>query len=100
MKKLTNIIYGVCGVGILWVLASWVDVVLHNTTTFQYASWNLFKILFQEENNMTAVTYIVTPKNKKEQPFEVKTLKDAVTATSNRTTGDYKVKYTRVEEEL
>ena len=49
---------------------------------------------------MTRVTYIVTPKNKKEQPFEVKTLKEAVTATSNRTTGDYKVKYTRVEEDL
>lgn len=47
MKKLTNIIYGVCGVGIVWVLASWADIVLHNTTTFQYSSWNLFKILFQ-----------------------------------------------------
>lgn len=47
---------------------------------------------------MTRVTYIVTPKNKKEQPFEVKTLKDAVTATNNRTTGDYKVKYTKVDE--
>ena len=46
MKKLANIICGVCGIGTLWVLASWVDVVLHNTTTFQYASWNLFKILF------------------------------------------------------
>lgn len=46
MKKLTNIFYGVCGVGILWVLASWADVVLHNTTTFEYATWNLFKILF------------------------------------------------------
>ncbi len=46
MKKLTNIIYGVCGVGIVWVLASWADVILHNTATFQYASWNLFKILF------------------------------------------------------
>lgn len=100
MKKLANIICGVCGIGTLWVLASWVDVVLHNTTTFQYASWNLFKILFQEDNTMTRVTYIVTPKNKKEQPFEVKTLKDAVTATNNRTTGDYKVKYTRIEEEL
>lgn len=49
---------------------------------------------------MTAVTYIVTPKNKKEQPFEVKTLKDAVTATNNRKDGDFKAKYTRVEEEL
>lgn len=49
---------------------------------------------------MTRVTYIVTPKNKKEEPYEVKTLKQAVEATSNRTTGDYKVKYTRVEEDL
>lgn len=49
---------------------------------------------------MTRVTYIVTPKDKKVQPFEVRTLKEAVTATSNRTTGDYKVKYTRVEEKL
>ena len=49
---------------------------------------------------MTKVTYIITPKNKKETPYEVSTLKDAVTATNNRTTGDYKVKYTRIEEEL
>lgn len=97
MKK---IVTAVSALGILWVLASWADVVLHNTTTFEYATWNLFKILFQEDNTMTRVTYIVTPKNKKEQPFEVKTLKEAVTATSNRTTGDYKVKYTRVEEDL
>lgn len=47
---------------------------------------------------MTAVTYIVTPNNKKEKPFEVRTLKEALTATNNRKTGDYKVKYTRVEE--
>ena len=49
---------------------------------------------------MTKVTYIVTPRNKKEAPYEVPTLKEAVTATNNRTTGDYKIKYTRVEEEL
>jgi hypothetical protein len=72
-------------------------------TTQQLSSTHLgtyLKSYSREENNMTRVTYIVTPKNKKEQPFEVKTLKDAVTATNNRTTGDYKVKYTRVEEEL
>ena len=100
MKKVEKVIYSISAIGILWVLASWADVVLHNTTTFEYATWNLFKILFQEDNTMTRVTYIVNPKNKKEQPFEVKTLKDAVTVTSNRTTGDYKVKYTRVEEVL
>ena len=49
---------------------------------------------------MTKVTYIVTPKNKKETPYEVSTLKDAVTATNNRKDGDFKAKYTRVEEEL
>ena len=100
MKKVEKVIYSISAIGILWVLASWADVVLHNTTTFKYATWNLFKILFQEDNTMTRVTYIVNPKNKKEQPFEVKTLKDAVTATNHRKTGDYKVKYTRVEEEL
>lgn len=100
MKKLTNIIYGTCGVGILWVLASWVDVILHNTTTFQYATWNLFKILFQEGKKMTAVTYIVTPNDKKQKPYEVKTLKQAVQDTNNRKTGNFKAKYTKVEEVL
>ena len=45
-KKIENIIYGISALGIMWVLASWVDVVLHNTTTFEYAPWNLFTILF------------------------------------------------------
>lgn len=43
MKK---IVTAVSALGILWVLASWADVILHNTTTFEYATWNLFKILF------------------------------------------------------
>lgn len=49
---------------------------------------------------MTAVTYIVTPKNKKEKPFEVRTLKEALTSTNNRKTGSFKTKYTKVEEKL
>ena len=49
---------------------------------------------------MTRVTYIVTLKSKKGSSFEVSTLKEAIVMTNNRTTGDYKVKYTRVEEEL
>ena len=100
MRKLANIIYGVCGLGILWVLTSWVDVVLHNTSTFEYAAWNLFTILFQEDNTMTRVTYIVIPRNKKEQPFEVKTLKEALVATDYRKKGDFKAKYTRVDDKL
>lgn len=49
---------------------------------------------------MTTVTYIVTPKDKKAQPFEVRTLKEAVAATNNRKTGNYKAKYTRVNEDV
>ena len=49
---------------------------------------------------MTAVTYIVTPNNKKEKPFEVRTLKEALTATNDRKTGNFKAKYTKVEEVL
>lgn len=49
---------------------------------------------------MTAVTYIVTPNNKKEKPFEVRTLKEALTATNDRKTGSFKAKYTKVEEKL
>ena len=42
---------------------------------------------------MTNVTYIVTPRDKKKAPFEVKTLKEAVAETANNK-GTYKVKYT------
>ena len=30
----------------VWLVASWVNVVMHNTTDYCYAWWNLFKILF------------------------------------------------------
>ena len=46
MRTLATAIYWACGLGILWVAASWVDVVLHNTTTFEYAAWNIFNMLF------------------------------------------------------
>ena len=49
---------------------------------------------------MTKVTYIVTLKSQKGSSFEVPTLKEAVIMTNHRKDGDYKVKYTRVEEEL
>lgn len=29
----------------LWLFASWLDVVLHNTTTCTYAFWNVFRII-------------------------------------------------------
>lgn len=30
----------------VWMVASWVNVVLHNTTDCCYAWWNLFTIMF------------------------------------------------------
>ena len=98
MRTLATAVYWACGLGLLWVVASWADVVLHNTTTFEYAAWNIFNMLFQEERKMTIVTYIVTPKNKKEKSYEVPTLKAAVLATNNRTTGDYQAKYIRIKD--
>lgn len=29
-----------------WLIASYLDVILHNTTTCVYQDWNIFKILF------------------------------------------------------
>lgn len=49
---------------------------------------------------MTAVTYIVTLKNKKGSSFEVSTLKEALIMTNNRKDGNFKAKYTKVEEKL
>lgn len=32
---------------VTWIIASWVDVILHNTNDFLYQSWNLFTMLCQ-----------------------------------------------------
>lgn len=45
---------------------------------------------------MTNVTYIVTPRDKKKAPFEVKTLKEAIAETADNK-GTYKIKYTPVK---
>ena len=71
-KKIENIIYGISALGIMWVLASWVDVILHNTTTFQYASWNLFKILFQEGKQHDKSNLHRNPKEQKRTAFRSK----------------------------
>lgn len=50
-EKLFDVIIGAfAGMGIgffVWMIASWVDVILHNTTTFTYANWNLFQLLMK-----------------------------------------------------
>ena len=47
---------------------------------------------------MTRVTYIVIPRGKNTVPYEVTNLREAVEATQNRTTGDFKAKYTKIDE--
>lgn len=41
--KLVYIIGGILGI---WLIASYIDVVAHNLTTYTYQPWNLFEILF------------------------------------------------------
>ena len=44
--KIGYFLTGVVTVPFVWLVASWVNVVMHNTTDYCYAWWNLFKILF------------------------------------------------------
>lgn len=43
--KLMIFLSGASTVVMVWGLASWVNVVMHNLDDCIYASWNLFKIL-------------------------------------------------------
>lgn len=46
-KILVTIIYGICGILIFWIAASYIDVVIHNCDTNPvYTAWNIFTILF------------------------------------------------------
>lgn len=38
-------IFGI--VGFLWLFFSWIDVILHNTTTCIYQDWNAFTMLLE-----------------------------------------------------
>ncbi len=46
MNKFEKIFYGVCGLGLVWVGASVIDVWCHNLSTYTYAWWNLFELIF------------------------------------------------------
>ena len=49
MKKISRILWCmvyIIGIPIiLWVVASWVDVIMHNASDHVYQSWNYFSIL-------------------------------------------------------
>ena len=44
VKKIENTLYGISALGLIWFVASWVDVVAHNLTTYSYQWWNCFEI--------------------------------------------------------
>lgn len=44
MRKMENVLYGISVFLLIWVLASWVDVIAHNLTTCTYQVWNFFPI--------------------------------------------------------
>ena len=46
IDKIMMVFSGISGILLLWFLASWMDVVAHNTTTCIYAWWNLFTLIF------------------------------------------------------
>lgn len=50
MKK--NIIYIVCGILCVYLIACWIDVVAHNNKDYDYAKWNMFNLLFGKEEKV------------------------------------------------
>ena len=45
-RKLAETIFSaVCIAGLLWFVASYIDIVVDNTTTAQHASWNIFRLM-------------------------------------------------------
>lgn len=43
-SKLGNILTGVSVAWLVWVLASYIDTITHNLTTYQYQWWNCFEL--------------------------------------------------------
>lgn len=39
--------YAICLLLILWVVASWVNVVMHNTSDYNYWTFNFFRIFWR-----------------------------------------------------
>ena len=47
-KTIENIIYTIIIIFFIWFMISFINVVMHNNSDQQYASWNMFVIM--EEN--------------------------------------------------
>lgn len=47
MKKIfSRTITIICAIALIWFVASFVDVNVHNMSDFDYAAWNMFQIIF------------------------------------------------------
>ena len=44
MSKLEKVVYAICILFMIWLIASIINTVCHNMTDYDYASWNMFDI--------------------------------------------------------
>lgn len=60
-RKITkaNVIYVICTLILVWMIASWVDTITHNgNENPQYASWNMFALLTTTETETDSCTVV------------------------------------------
>lgn len=48
MKRVEKIIYVCCLVVLAWLIASFIDINMHNLSDLKYHSWNMFRILLEK----------------------------------------------------
>lgn len=44
LKKARVVLYAICVLLLVWFILSFVNILNHNLTDFEYGSWNMFKI--------------------------------------------------------
>ena len=46
MRKSEKVLYIVCILIMAWLVLSFINVIMHNMSDYNYASWNVIEILF------------------------------------------------------
>jgi len=46
MRKVEDFVFGMIATPVLWLFASYLDVIAHNLSNHSYAWWNLFSLFF------------------------------------------------------
>lgn len=46
MRKSEKVLYAVCILFIVWLVLSFINIVMHNMSDYNYASWNMIELLF------------------------------------------------------